>query len=338
MRLSTMCLNLLGLSLFVVLVGQAPLPAETPTDAPVAAPASADMPAEGAAEEPAPDSPVERPAGPVASRGTAVAQPAVPASPPQWSLASPTRGLVRPSQQVVLRSPLAEQLERLHVAEGDHVEAGELLAELDSREQALAVEAARFEAESQGRLRKARLMVEETIFSLERFEDLLEKEAASDLEVRRARLQKRQAEADYELAQERTEQARLQYQLQQARLRRYTIEAPFAGVVHRIHAEPGALLSGEQEIMQVIALDPLHAVVYVPVRAYGELKIGQRYRFQAGAPVNETLTGELITIDPLLDPASQSFRCVFKIANPEATLPAGFTVELIGAAGDSDGS
>lgn len=295
MRLSTMCLSFIGLSLVALLVGQAGMPSSNggetlePRDL-----ATEPPPADGA------------------------------------SFATPVRGLVRPSQQVTLRSPLNEQLDRLHVAEGDRVEQGQALVELDSRQQAMAVEAARFEAESEAQLRKARLAVEEAIFSLEQLEDLAAKDVAGEWEIRRARLQKRQAEADHELARERAEQARLQYELQQAKLERYTIRAPFAGIVHRIQAEAGTLLSGDQEILSLIALHPLHAVVYVPVRDYGELVLGQPYRFDAAAPVNEELTGELITIDPLLDPASQSFRCVFRIENPGAVLPAGFTVELLG--------
>ncbi|MFW6058953.1 MAG: efflux RND transporter periplasmic adaptor subunit [Phycisphaeraceae bacterium] len=272
----------------------------------------------------------------VVGQATLSAQPAAESaevdSPPALSLASPVQGLVRPSQQVTLRSPLNELLDELHVAEGDAVEQGEPLVELDRRQQAMAVEAARFEAESEARLRKARLMVEEAVFSLEQVENLAEKDVAGEWEVRRARLQKRQAEADYELAEERIEQARLQYELQRTRLERYTIKAPFAGVVHRIQAEPGALLSGDQEILHLIALDPLHAVVHMPVGVYGELREGGRYRLRAGSPVNETLVGELITVSPVLDPASESFRCVFEIPNPDARLPVGFTVELIGAA------
>ncbi|MEX1019523.1 MAG: PfkB family carbohydrate kinase, partial [Litorilinea sp.] len=108
------------------------------------------------------------------------------------------------------------------------------------------------------------------------------------------------------------------------------IEAPFDATVHRIEAAPGSLLSPEQPILSLVALDPLHAVVWVPIDRFGELEDGRQYRLAAAAPVNRTLAGTLITIDPVLDSASREFRCVFEIDNPDASLPAGFTVRLLG--------
>ena len=48
----------------------------------------------------------------------------------------------------------------------------------------------------------------------------------------------------------------------------------------------------------------------------------------AGPPANGEVTAVLDTIDPVIDPASQTFRCVFTIDNREARMPAGFTVSM----------
>lgn len=240
------------------------------------------------------------------------------------------RGLVQPSRQVMLRSPLNELLETITARESEQVQAGQVLARLDSREQVLAVEAARLEAASEAQVRQAQLAVEEAVFSLELVTDLDGRDVVGPWEVRRARLEKRQAEAGYDLAMERAEQAQLQYERQRARLARYEITAPFDGTVHRIEADKGTLLSSDQPILSVVALDPLHAVVYVPIEQYGQLEKGRLYELEAASPINQRLIGELTTVDRVLDPASRSFRCVFEIENPESLLPAGFTVVLVG--------
>lgn len=238
-------------------------------------------------------------------------------------------GQVRPSREVTLRSPLNEQLKSVEVAESQRVRSGEVLARLESEEQVLAVEAARLEAESEARVRRARVALDEAEVTLEIVESI---EAVGPHEVRRTQLQRDQAEADYVLAQEQAEQANLEYERQKARLDRYTIEAPFDGTVHRIEADPGALLSGDQPILSLVALDPLHAEVYMPFESFGEVRVGQEYELRASAPVHQTLTGRLITIDPVLDFPSRQFRCIFKIENPDAVLPAGFRVSVVGVA------
>lgn len=316
MRLSTICPALVVLALGL---GAGVLPA-APPQSPTQDQDATPSPAETPADSPAGLDPLDSPAAPsLGDRPLGQA-----------------RGLVRPSRQVTLRSPLNEPLAQVLVEESQRVEAGEVLAQLDSGEQALAVEAARLEAESEAQVRKARLTVEEAEFSLEHLTELASRDVAGSWEIRRAELELRQAEADHDLAEERAARAELDHQRQQARLARYTLTAPFDGTVHRIEADEGTLLSSEQPILSVVALDPLQAVVYVPIEEFGELRTGDRYAFEAAAPVDRRLTGELITIDPVLDPASQSFRCVFEIANPDLELPAGFTVRLVGAADDSD--
>ena len=92
--------------------------------------------------------------------------------------------------------------------------------------------------------------------------------------------------------------------------------------------ESGALLTSQDPILVLVDHDTLEARVDLPAELYGELELGRTYTLIAEAPVNTELPGTLLGIEPVIDTASRTFRCVFEISNPEAKLPAGFTVFL----------
>ena len=75
-------------------------------------------------------------------------------------------------------------------------------------------------------------------------------------------------------------------------------------------------------------LDTLEAQLNLPVEMYGQLEMGRAYRFIARQPVNREIDGKLRLVIPLIDTASQTFRCIFTIDNRKERLPAGFTVYL----------
>ncbi|MHC4107327.1 MAG: hypothetical protein ACYSTY_04490, partial [Planctomycetota bacterium] len=70
------------------------------------------------------------------------------------------------------------------------------------------------------------------------------------------------------------------------------------------------------------------AQLNLPIELFGSLKVGERYMLVADDPVNDELAWRLKTVNPIIDTASRTFRCVFSLDNPGAALPAGFTVRL----------
>ena len=237
-------------------------------------------------------------------------------------------GLVRPSQRVVVHAPLDGRLAELLVDEGQRVEAGQTLGRMEDDVQRAAVEAARLRAVSAAPLRLAELGVEEARVQLDGLERALKANAASDLEVDLARIAHKQAKVRIEGAREEQALAQAELALQEKRLEQYRIEAPFGGYITRVAAEQGASLTRQDPILELVSLDPLEAQVYLPDFLYGRLVPGRTYPLQAGVPVNRTLSGRLKVTDPLIDPASRTFRAVFVIENDNGELPAGFPVRL----------
>ena len=173
------------------------------------------------------------------------------------------RGFVTPSRQVELATPVEEILRTLEVREGDRVEQGQVVAVLDDALQVVIVEAARLRAQSDA-------AVQSTALELERVrgpapdDGGLRPGAATDGEVDHVRIAALQAEAALQEAREKQALARVNLRLEEQRLARYRVRAPFDGTVLELLAESGAMLTSEDAILLLVDLDTLEAHLNLP--------------------------------------------------------------------------
>lgn len=237
-------------------------------------------------------------------------------------------GLVAPGRHVELRVPIEGLVAEVPVKEGDVVKGGALLLKIDDALQVAATEGARLKAQSDAAVRKAAAAVGLAANTLERVRKSKEAGAAGDWEVQRAETELKQAEAELDASRDGERLAATELQLEEERLRRYRLEAPFDGVVTQVEIERGETATTEEPVLVVVSMDPLEATLFLPVQMHGQLEVGQTYRLSASEPVNAELQGRLTFIDPRIDSASRTIRCLFEIPNPEMELPSGFSVVL----------
>ncbi|BAM03666.1 hypothetical protein PSMK_15070 [Phycisphaera mikurensis NBRC 102666] len=237
------------------------------------------------------------------------------------------QGLVDPGREVTLGSPLDAIVAELPYQEGDRVPEGEAVVLMDDRLQAVEVEKARLRAEAEAPIAEASAVLAEQEIILARKEDAMAGSAANEWEVRQARLQRDQAAARLQDAEDQRKLAMTELRLQEEMLHRHRVRSPFDGRVTRRHVEPGTNLQRGQEILSLVSLDPLLARVYLPIEMFGRLKVGEVYPLEPDFVISrETIPGRLIAIDPVIDSASRTFRCLFEIENDQEKLPAGFVV------------
>lgn len=239
------------------------------------------------------------------------------------------RGIVMPVKRVELNAPITGTVATVDVAEGQTVEAEAVLARMDSEIQEAVVKAAALRAARQSELKRAQLQLEEARVKLESTIEALEKGAAEEWEVRRARVERDLAKVAVLAADEAAEVASAELALERQRLERFTLRAPWAGYISRVVIDPGATVSGESAIMQLIDLSVLKAEFNLPAQLYDDLAEGERYRLAAEQPVGGRIDARCTLVTRMIDPASETFRCVMRIDNPDNRLPAGFTVRLI---------
>lgn len=243
------------------------------------------------------------------------------------------KGLVVPSKQVMLVAPLDGIVSKISVKKGDVVKAGDTLAVMDDELQKLAVDAAKLRADSVAAIKVAQLALEEANIEIERAEDLFKQKAITDRELRQRRVVGKQKEAELEAAKEQAALAAANLQLEEAKLRKHSMLAPFDGTVMDLATEEGATMARNDKMIALFALGQLEARINLPnTQGNFELmkaKVGQPFRMMAGDPVNREITGNLKIVRKMIDSASATFLCEFTIDNPDLKMPAGFAVDLI---------
>ncbi len=237
-------------------------------------------------------------------------------------------GVTRPSRQAVLSAPVDGIVEAVLIREGQLVKEGEPLLQMDSAVQRLAAESAQLQAESTAQIERAQYALDEANILLDRIEAAFANDAASEWEVRRTRVNRDQAAADLKLAMDNQELAEKRHELERERLDRYRLDAPFDGVVFRKLVEPGETVQTENDLLQIVSASPIRAEIHLPASVYREMRLNERYELRGSTPAPERLVGKLTVVDAIIDPASQTFRVVFEIDNPDGALPPGFVVQL----------
>jgi membrane fusion protein, multidrug efflux system len=114
----------------------------------------------------------------------------------------------------------------------------------------------------------------------------------------------------------------------EAERERGVVRAPWAGVVHDLAVEVGqaAFSMAGREIAQLVALDPMLAVVEVAERKRAGIKAGEdaEVRLVTG----ETATGKVRFVAKTASQTTRTYRVEIEIPNPEGRIPDGITAEV----------
>ena len=210
-------------------------------------------------------------------------------------------GTARANEAIEIRSPVREIVRKIRFDEGQVVEAGAVLVELDDREARAEVAAARAAlVESEGQYGRA-LELRET--------DAL---SVSDLEQRAAR-----RDAD-----------RAALVAARARLSDHTLRAPFSGRVGLRSVSPGSLVDPETVITTLDDTDPIKVDFAVPETSLRLLEPGLPVTAQSAAWPDVAFAGEVESIDTRVDPVSRTIRVRARVPNADGRLRAGMFLSV----------
>ena len=247
-------------------------------------------------------------------------------------------GVVEPVQKITVSAPLGAELMTLSVGEGASVRRGQLLAIMDNRVAEAAVQVATQEAENDAEIRLASNQCEAAEQHLRRTIRAHQRNAASDRELDESKSNVKQSEIVLQRAHERQAMAYAQLKLERSRLALHEMRAPFDGQVLRVVGRPGQFLDRADSVLTLANFKSLRVELHVPVTWYGRISANHQYWLDAPAPVGKTIPAKLVSFEPQIDAATQTFRCLFSIDNEDQSLPAGFTVRLVEPKGDQSGS
>ena len=238
-------------------------------------------------------------------------------------------GIAQPANQVTLSSPLEGTIAEILVTESSQVTEGELLVSLDSRELRANLALANASLERTNNDNRAELELKLAEQNLARTKQLIQQRAISQARLDQDEATAQVARTRLANAIEAKREAALQRDAVQAAIDQRTMRAPFAGVAIRVDAQVGQTVRRAEPVVTLINLERLKTDLHVPSSRMNEYEIGQTYQLWAAAPLNRVIDAQLVSMEPIVDAATRTFRCRFEINNQETQFPAGFPVALI---------
>lgn len=226
----------------------------------------------------------------------------------QWPATLGVIGTVAPVQGVVVSADLPGIVERIAFESGGWVREGDVLVQLDTRQEQAQLAAALAESDL------ARL-------NLDRRQGLVNQGAISGADYDRAAAERKLTEA-------RVNEIR-------ATIARKTIRAPFSGVLGIRQVHLGQYLSAGDAIAPLQSLDPIYVNFGVPQQDAGQVRVGSIVRITAGDPPGNEFAGRVTAINSVVDEGTRNVQVQATLANPKGKLRAGMFVQVELQLGDN---
>ena len=225
-----------------------------------------------------------------------------------WPTTQSAIGTTAPVQGVTVSADLPGIVDRILFESGRAVREGDVLVELDARQERAQLAA----AEAQRDLAQ---------LNFKRLENLVEDGAISRADYDRAAAEQKQTEA-------RVGEIR-------ATIARKVIHAPFSGVLGIRQVHLGQYLSAGDPVVPLQSLDPIYVNFGVPQQEAGPLKVGRRVRLRADTLADALLTGRVTAIDSVVDATTRNVTVQATFANPNGQLRPGMFVQVEATAGNN---
>jgi HlyD family secretion protein len=210
-------------------------------------------------------------------------------------------GKIQPMVQVNISADVSAKITKLGVEEGDWIEEGALLVELDRERYLAAVESAEANlsaAQANANLARENMVKAEKDYvrTKELFDRNLESQAVLDTIYAAAEVEK----ARYQSALDQTGQAKAALRQTRDDLAKTTIYAPMAGTVSKLNKEVGEIALGSQfqedVIMEVSNLEGMEALVDVDENDIVSVSIGDEATIEVDALPDVELVGRVTEI------------------------------------------
>jgi len=217
-----------------------------------------------------------------------------------WPVTMAAIGTVAAVQGVTVSADLPGVVDRIAFESGRTVEAGDILVQLDTRQE-------------QAQLAAAEAQLELARLNYERMKGLVEQDAVSRAEFDTAAAGDKQAEA-------RAREIR-------ATIARKTIRAPFTGVLGIRQANLGQYLNAGDAIVPLQSLNPIYVNFGIPQQQAAAARRGSIVRVLAGEPGGREFTGRVSAVNSIVDETTRNVQVQATLENPGGTLRPGMFVQ-----------
>ncbi len=219
----------------------------------------------------------------------------------KWPTTLGAIGTMAAVQGVTVSADLPGIVERIAFESGKQVNEGDVLVELDTRQEQAQLTAAEAERDL------ARL-------NFDRLEGLVNLRAI--------------ARADYDRASAEQKQTEAKVGEMRATIARKTIRAPFSGILGIRQVNLGQYLSAGDPVVPLQSLDPIYVNFGVPQQDAGQLHVGRGVRVTTEDVGGRAFAGSITALNSVVDEATRNIQVQATLPNPNGRLRPGMYVEV----------
>jgi membrane fusion protein, multidrug efflux system len=217
-----------------------------------------------------------------------------------WPATINAIGTIAPVQGVTVSADLPGVVDRIAFDSGKSVQQGDILVQLDTRQE-------------QAQLAAAQAQFEVARLNYERMRGLVEQDAVSRAEYDNAAAVHKQAEA--------------RIQEMRATIERKTIRAPFSGVLGIRQVNLGQYLTGGDPVVPLQSLNPIYVNFGIPQEQTGNVRAGSKVRVTVGELGAREFFGRVTAVNAVVDQTTRNIQVQATLANPGGVLRAGMFVQ-----------
>lgn len=248
-------------------------------------------------------------------------------------------GNVRAENQVALFPEISGRIEQVFVENGEYVEAGQKLVQLDAHQLEQQLLQAKAGARiNEAQLKQAQARLNELESQYRRVQHLAERDLTSEMEVEQLAAQMESARANVELVQAQLEQSQALIAQRENELSKTVIKAPISGTVGRRNAETGMQVSPNTQLFLIGDLKKFRIEIVLTESMLNTVRIGQTAQItvpteKSGSTV---LEAKISRISPFLNELTRSTTAEIDVQTDANLLRPGMFVPVDVMVGESE--
>ncbi|NOJ23490.1 efflux RND transporter periplasmic adaptor subunit [Vibrio coralliilyticus] len=220
-------------------------------------------------------------------------------------------GKIKATDSAALTFSAGEKLKSLKFSDGDVVKKGELIAQLD-------------DDQAKAELDKAESSLALAESKLDRVLALLKKQPDS------------MSAQDVEELKQQANLARADFRQKKTDMQNYQLIAPFDGQLTNFTHSVGSRVEAATALVSLIKLDPVEVHYSISQSEVGKAKLGQAVSLTVDAYQDQTFTGKVNYIAPLVDESSGRVEIHAHFDNPENALVPGMFAKVSQTIGEAN--
>ena len=217
-------------------------------------------------------------------------------------------GTAQAIQGVTISADLPGTVNKINFESGQQVKAGDVLVELDTRQE------------------RAQLAAAEAAYELAKITYARQQQLVKEGVVART-------EYDNALAQQKSTEANVGEI--KATIERKTIRAPFNGILGLRQVNLGQYMAAGQAIVSLQALNPIYVNFGVPQQTTSQMKVGRSLRITSDDLPGMEFSGRVTAVDSVVDQTTRNIQVQATLTNPGSKLRPGMFVQVQVALGQS---